>query len=228
MTADAARECVEFSKNACLDGKNIVSGLAFGIDRKAHEGALMALEEASDISKIGKTAAVLPGGIDSIVPQSNKKLAAKILEKGGCILSEYPPGEGAKSYQFVQRNRIIAGLSTATVVIQAPPASGAMHTAEFALDYNREIVFHKAAFTESSKKISAIIRNQLKMLLDSSAQNNVQKGIIEKKLKKDPELYVLDGAPVIENYADYCRYLMEMPGKRNCTENKDAQLSLFE
>lgn len=219
MTGDAARECVEFSKSACEDGITVVSGLAFGIDRKAHEGALMAFDEACDKAMVGKTAAVLPGAIDNIVPGGNRKLAQKILEAGGCLISEYPPGEGAKAYRFVQRNRIIAGLSAATIVIQAPPGSGAMLTADFALDYNREVMFHKAAFSENAQKISGIVRNQL---IKQAEENKT----VLKKLKNDPVLYVNDGAPVIENYADFCQCLAEAPENRNC-KIKEAQLELF-
>lgn len=221
MTAESARECVEFSKNACLDGTNIVSGLAFGIDRKAHEGALMAFEEVSDKSLVGKTIAVLPGSIDNIVPEGNRKLAQKILESEGLILSEYPPGEGALPYRFVQRNRIIAGLSSATVVIQAPPGSGAMHTAGFALDYNRDVMFHSAAFSEGSMKVSNIVKSQL---LKTATVNSIE----EKKLLMDPELYVRDGAPVIKNYAEFCRCLLDSPERNLCMQTKEAQLELFE
>lgn len=221
MTAEAARNCVEFCKNACLDGINVISGLAFGIDRKAHEGALQAVCEVSDINMTGKTAAILPGAIDNIIPEGNRKLALKILESGGCLISEYPPGEGALPYRFVQRNRIIAGLSPATVVIQAPPGSGAMHTAEFALGYNREVMFHSVAFSENSMKISNIVKRQLKM---ASSGNGAE----EKKLRMDPELFVQDGAPVIDNYADYCRCILEAPEKRICVQNNEVQLTLFD
>lgn len=221
MSMNAGRECVEFSKSACLDGNNIVSGLAYGIDRKAHEGALKAFEEASDKSLVGRTVAVLPGAIDNIVPEGNRKLAVKILESGGVILSEYPPGEEALPYRFVQRNRIIAGLSSATVVIQAPPGSGAMHTAEFALDYNRELMFHREAFSDSSMKISSIVRRQLSIAADKNS-------IEEKKLKMDPELYVHDGAPIIKNYADFLECMFELPGKRSCEQTKEVQLTLFD
>ncbi len=201
MTVESAKACFDFAKQASLNGTTVVSGLAFGIDRKAHEGALAALENAVNKNAIGKTAAVLPGAIDNIVPVANKKLASRILENGGCILSEYPPKEAPLPYRYVQRNRIIAGLSQATVVIQAPPGSGAMHTADFALGYNRDVMIHKVAFSESSKKISDIVRHQLKMNDNQNAE--------KRKLRMDPELLVQDGAPVIENYADYTKCLFD-------------------
>lgn len=221
MTAEAAKECMEFSKNACLDGINIVSGLAFGIDRKAHEGALKAFDEISDKLSAGRTVAVLPGAIDNIVPEGNRKLAVKILESGGVIVSEYPPGEGALPYRFVQRNRVIAGLSSATVVIQAPPGSGAMHTAAFALDYGRDVMFHAAAFSESSMKVSSIVRHQYLM---AAEKNSIE----EKKLLMDPELYVRDGAPIIKNYADFCQCFNESPLRTCCMETKEVWPALFD
>ena len=217
---ESASECFDFAKSACLDGVNVISGLAFGIDRKAHEGALEAYYEAEGRFSVGKTAAVLPGGIDIIVPRSLTMLAAKILEAGGCILSEYPPGFEPKPYCFVQRNRIIAGLSCATVVIQAPPGSGAMLTAGFAVDYNREVVFHSVAFSENCKKISELVKVQL--------LNNAQTGrSAANKLKNDPELYVQDGAPVVNDYAEYCRFMNEHPGVKIYNETNCAQLNLF-
>ena len=221
ITGDSCRAAIDFAYDACSDGINVISGLAFGADRKAHEGALNAYYDARDKSAVGKTVAVLPGGIDAIIPGSHKILAAKILQSGGLIISEYPPCSDAKPYCFVERNRIIAGLSPATVVIQAPVGSGAMITADFAAGYNREVMFHKAAFCESSKRINAFVRIQLerKAAKDRS---------VESKLKNDPELFVNEGAPVIENYADYVKCLGEEPGHRSCRKNKDTQLELFE
>ena len=220
ITGDSCRAAIDFAYDACMDGINVISGLAFGVDRKAHEGALNAYYDAQDKERVGKTIAVLPGGIDAVIPVCHKILAAKILQSGGLLISEYPPVTYAKPYCFVERNRIIAGLSPATVVIQAPVGSGAMITADFAAGYNREVMFHKAAFCESSKRINAFVRVQLEReaAKDRSVFN---------KLKKDPELFVNDGAPVIENYADYVNCLCEEPGQRICRKNKEAQLELF-
>lgn len=207
ITGDSISACVEFCKAACLDGVNVISGLAFGVDKRAHEGALAAYYEAEDASKLGRTIAVLPGAIDQIVPVSHRKLALDILRSGGLLLSEYPPGVGAEPFRFVQRNRIIAGLSEATVVIQAPPGSGAMLTAEFALEYDREVMFHKAAFSESSMRISAFEKARLSNpAIENKSNLN--------KLKNDPALFVDDGAPIIEDYADFIKCLHEAPGKR--------------
>jgi DNA processing protein len=110
----------------------IVSGLALGIDGIAHRAALAAG---------GKTVAVLGSGIDapSIHPVAHTALAHQIVEAGGAVLSEYPNGFKATLYSFPARNRIIAGLSVGTVVIEAALKSGALITAQAALNENREV-----------------------------------------------------------------------------------------
>ncbi len=107
----------------------IVSGLAYGIDAAAHEGAL---------DGGGTTIAVLGSGHEHVERHTNKLLAQEI-RKRGCIISEYQPAMAPHRGTFPQRNRIIAGLSHATVVIEAPHASGALITARHAIDYGREI-----------------------------------------------------------------------------------------
>jgi len=113
-------------------GVTIVSGLALGIDGLAHEAACHAR---------GKTIAVLAGGVDhhSIQPSAHRGLAQKIIELGGTIISEYPPGTAPLHYSFPKRNRIIAGMSLGTLVIEATEASGTLITAQCALDSNREV-----------------------------------------------------------------------------------------
>ncbi len=111
-------------------GVVIVSGLAFGIDAAAHEGALAAN---------GTTIAVLGNGIDSIYPSSHESLGMRILASGGAILSEYPAGIPAYPNQFLARNRIVSGLSIATIIIEAPHRSGTLVTAKHALDQGREV-----------------------------------------------------------------------------------------
>jgi DNA processing protein len=107
-----------------------VSGLALGIDAVAHEGALVAG---------GRTTAVLANGLDSIYPRSHERLAKEILAKNGAIISEYAPGTPAYPNQFLERNRIISGLSIATIIIEAPIRSGALVTARHAIEQGREV-----------------------------------------------------------------------------------------
>lgn len=107
----------------------IVSGLAIGIDSIAHEAAL----------KFGiPTIAVLGSGIDNIYPKCNLKLASRI-ERSGLIISEYPEETEPIKYHFPQRNRIVSGLSIATVVMEAAEKSGALITAKLALEQGRDI-----------------------------------------------------------------------------------------
>lgn len=110
-------------------GACIVSGLAYGIDACAHRAAL---------SVNGTTAAVLGGGIGHIYPPGHRQLYAEIAE-GGVVLSEFAPGTAAFKGCFPRRNRIIAGLSQLTIIIEAGVKSGALITAGYALDADRKV-----------------------------------------------------------------------------------------
>ncbi len=116
----------EFAKKGIV----VVSGLAMGIDTAAHEGALLGG---------GKTIAVLACGLDSVYPRQNENLAKRIIETGGAIISEYPAGTEAFKNHFLERNRIVSGLSVATVVVEAPNESGALVTARLAAEQGREV-----------------------------------------------------------------------------------------
>jgi DNA processing protein len=111
-------------------GVTVISGLARGIDTSAHKGGLKGK---------GKTVAVLGCGIDVCYPAENRWLYEKISHEG-LLLSEYPPGEPPISYHFPERNRIIAGMSKAVLVVEAPRKSGALITARLALDYGRDVM----------------------------------------------------------------------------------------
>ncbi len=108
---------------------NIISGLAAGIDGASHRGAL-------EVN--GNTVAVLGCGIDKVYPASNRDLYKAISEKG-CILSEYLPGTPPMKHNFPRRNRIIAGLSKAVLVVEATKKSGSLITSRFALDNGRDV-----------------------------------------------------------------------------------------
>ncbi len=108
----------------------IVSGLALGVDGLAH---YLTLENS------GNTIGVLGSGVDNIYPTANHQLAARILESGGLILSEYPPGSRPYKSNFPLRNRIIAGLSVGTLIIEARHDSGSLITAGLANEYGREV-----------------------------------------------------------------------------------------
>lgn len=120
----------EFAKSFAGRGFTIISGLALGIDAAAHEGAL----EAN-----GRTIAVLANGLDDVYPKQNKNLAERIFKAGGALISEYPGDTPSYPNQFLERNRIVSGLSIATLVVEAPIGSGAISTAHHAVEQNREV-----------------------------------------------------------------------------------------
>ncbi len=132
FTAYGKLACQEIVAPLVGNGVVIVSGLAMGIDGIAHQTV---------VDNNGITVAVLGGGVDkrTVAPAINQKLAEQIIAGGGAVLSEYPPGFLPTQYSFPARNRIIAGLSLGTLVIEAPETSGALITARCALDYNREV-----------------------------------------------------------------------------------------
>ncbi|WP_353101029.1 DNA-processing protein DprA [Myroides odoratus] len=108
---------------------NVVSGLALGCDTVAHQGAL----EASN----GITTAVLAHGLDRVYPKENKELVEQILNRGGVVLSEYPVGTSVRGPQLVERDRIQAGLSDATIVIQTGIKGGTMHAVSTTIENNK-------------------------------------------------------------------------------------------
>lgn len=120
----------QLTAELATNGFGIVSGLAFGIDSIAHQAALSAK---------GKTVAIFASGLDEVYPASNEYLARSILKQGGAWLSEYPPGTSPQKHHFPLRNRIIAGLSLGTLIIEAGEKSGALITAAYTLDSNREV-----------------------------------------------------------------------------------------
>lgn len=130
-----------------LRGYNIgiVSGLALGIDSLAHEAALAN----------GLYTLAIPGGglSDNVIyPRSHLRLAHKILEEGGCLMSEYEPNFKATTWSFPERNRLVAGISSATLVIEAGEKSGSHITARLAADYNRELlVVPGSIFSQNSR-----------------------------------------------------------------------------
>jgi DNA processing protein len=118
-----------FAASLAASGFAVTSGMALGIDAAAHRGALRA----------GKTLAVLAGGVDVIYPRQHRELYGQILDRGGAILSEMPPGSQPQRHFFPQRNRLISGLATGVLVVEAAPKSGSLITARQAMEQGREV-----------------------------------------------------------------------------------------
>ncbi|MBW4516171.1 MAG: DNA-processing protein DprA [Timaviella obliquedivisa GSE-PSE-MK23-08B] len=131
-------------------GFTIVSGLAAGIDTEAHYACLKAG---------GRTIAVLGTGVDVTYPYSNRSLAQSII-KHGLLVSEYAAGTQPDRTNFPRRNRIIAGLSRATLVIEAPQKSGALITARLANDYNRDVYALPGSLDNPASRGSLELLNQ--------------------------------------------------------------------
>lgn len=108
----------------------IVSGLAYGVDIAAHRKAL-------DLGL--PTVAVLAHGLDRVYPATHRA-SAESIARAGALVTEYPPGTKPERYNFVGRNRIIAGLTKGTLIVEAGLKSGSLHTANMALDYGRELL----------------------------------------------------------------------------------------
>lgn len=119
-----------FAEDFARAGAAVVSGMAVGIDAASCEGALAAG---------GRVIGVLGCGVDVPYPAQNQPLVRRVIENGGSIISEYMPGMRANAMYFPARNRIIAGMTLATVIVQAPARSGALNTASHALNCGHEI-----------------------------------------------------------------------------------------
>jgi DNA processing protein len=163
----------------------IVSGLAMGIDAIAHRAALDA----------GLPTVAIPGsGLDSsvIYPRSNLALAREIVENGGALLSEFAPDLRAAPWTFPQRNRIMAGISQNTLVIEAEEKSGTLITARLAVDYNRNVfAVPGSIFSASSKGTNKLIRQGATPI--TSAQDLLEElGLVEQVFGTDTKQEPLD------------------------------------
>lgn len=144
------------------EGFAIISGLAAGVDRLAH---------ISCLTEGGKTIAVLAHGLDMIYPASNRKLAEKILLCNGTLLSEYPVGTKPDKFRFINRNRLIVGLSKVTVAMECERKSGSMHTIEFAQKQNCPIFCPDPGDTPKETQ------SGLKYILDNNIGSLIKNGL---------------------------------------------------
>ncbi|MCE9517812.1 DNA-processing protein DprA [Candidatus Nomurabacteria bacterium] len=161
----------------------IVSGLALGIDTIAHKSALN--------NKL-LTLSIPGSGLDNRVlyPRSNIKLAQEIIDSGGCLLSEFEPDFNATLYSFPQRNRLMAGISKAILVIEAQEKSGTLITARMALDYNRDILaVPGSVFSSNSKGSNRLIHQGATPVTTSEEVLEALGFTIEKPTQNDKEKY---------------------------------------
>jgi len=135
------RSAEEFAYQLSALGVVVTSGLALGIDTAAHKGALKANRP---------TVAVLATGCEKIYPPENEKLAKEILKTGGVLVSEFPPNTAVRKQNFPNRNRIISGLSLGVLVAEAPEDSGALITASYAIEQNRQVFAIPARIDEKN------------------------------------------------------------------------------
>jgi len=194
----------------------IVSGMARGIDSEAHKAALAAE---------GTTIAVLGCGIDVVYPKENSKLKKQIAEKG-LVISEFPMNASPEGQNFPRRNRIISGLSVGTLVAEAGPKSGALITAAYAADQNREVFALPGDVTRlSCQGCNRIIRNHTAALAASADDiletlgRLVKAGKIPSEAKPEPDL---TGTPLnIFNCLSYePLYIDDLAHKVNLTTSE--------
>lgn len=172
-------------------GITVVSGMARGLDAEAAWAALKAG---------GKTIAVLGSGIDVIYPRENEKLFYEICEHGA-VITEYPPGSGPLPNHFPERNRIIAGLSKGVLVTEAPAKSGALITANYALNSGRDVFAVPGnIFDAQYAGSNSLIQHCAKLVM--SAHDVIEEYPYAEKLLKQPKIKVVIKTQNIKNNFD--------------------------
>jgi DNA processing protein len=177
-SAEAAVQAYRLGKELGRVGVAVVSGLALGIDALAHRG---------NIEAGAPTVAVLGCGPDRIYPLLNRDLARRILSGGGVILSEYPPGTELRKWNFPARNRIISGLVPLTVIVEAPEKSGALITASFALEQNRELCVASAGISSLQGKGTARLAEEGARVVSSADEILSEWGLKQNSFRETGE-----------------------------------------
>ena len=164
------RKCSEYGRDICNNFVKdlkclapdivIVSGLAYGIDICAHRAALK-----NGMATVG----VLAHGLDNIYPSMHRQTAAEMVQQGGGLLTEYTTNTEPEKMNFVRRNRIVAGLCDACIVVESSEKGGSLITAELALDYNRDVfAFPGRVYDGNSKGCNNLIRKHQATLLTNA------------------------------------------------------------
>lgn len=165
-SAQGEQNALQFARTLRASGLTVVSGLALGVDAAAHEGALASTH---DRDATPATIAVVGTGLDRVYPRRNLELAHRIAAQG-LLVSEYPLGTPPLPANFPKRNRIIAGLSQGTLVVEAAPASGSLITARLASEQGREVfAIPGSIHAPQSRGCHALIRQGAKLV--ESAQD---------------------------------------------------------
>lgn len=192
-----ARMCSAYGRQAVLEiagdlaeaGLTVVSGLAPGIDTFCHQAVL---------ERGKRTIAVLGTGIDekSLYPKQNLKLAKEIIDRGGCLMSEYPAGTPGAKFTFPRRNRIVSGLCLGVLVIEAKQKSGALITADFAFKQKRKVfALPGSIYSSNSRGCHRLIKRGAK--LAESADDILTE--LNLPLRSRPDLEHFIGASREEN-----------------------------
>jgi DNA processing protein len=189
----------ELARELGASGVVVVSGLARGVDGEAHRGALAGR---------GLTVAVLGCGIDRDYPRAHTELARRIVDSGA-IVSEYPPGIEPAPWRFPARNRIVAGLARATVVVEARERSGALITADFALELGREVFAVPGEITSAlSAGTNDLIRQGATPLL---SVDDVLEGLgLERSPPRVADTLSTDAQRLLEPLSETARTLDEL------------------
>jgi len=148
----------------------VVSGLAIGIDSAAHEGALAAH---------GQTVAVLAHGLDTVSPARNKDLARRLLDHGGALISEHPPGFPARPPEFVRRNRLQSGLSLGSVIVESDVVGGAMHQATFTRRQRRRLFVVLASTDDARRTLNEAGARHLIQTLEATPISSTKELAVE-------------------------------------------------
>ena len=176
-----------FVRVLAQSGLTIISGLALGIDSLAHKTAL---------ENKTKTIAVLGSGLDDIYPKIHKNLAEKIINSGGAVISEYSPETPPYQSNFIERNRLISGLSMGVLVIEAPKKSGALITAQQALKQKRKVfvvtgrIYDKNSIgtNELIRQGGQLVQNPEQILKELGIKSTFIKSKIREDLSKNEEI----------------------------------------
>lgn len=180
-------------------GIKTVSGLAYGIDTWAHRFS---------IDHKVATIATLGHGLDRVYPAKNRTIAKQIIDSGGSLITEFPPGTNPDRENFPKRNRVVAGLTDATIVVESKRSGGSLITARLANDYNRDVFAVPGTITkETSRGCNMLIENDEAHLLESPESFLTKMGWFSDKEKRNPQRSLFpDVEPNEKLVVDYLKF----------------------